>query len=120
MSHSELPSPPSWVEGLVRKLGSLIPAQINGQRNGWCCVKHELDYSPKELTLIEVGVEFQLHHYPVVEKFLRMIYKIVQQEVKESKTHELVHFLASPTGFTLAIKPIDVHPEEKGDLNVDI
>jgi hypothetical protein len=120
MSRLKPSSPPRWVLGLVGKLNSFIPTQIDRQRSGWCCVKHELDYSPKELTLIEVSVEFQLHHYPVIEKFLRMIYKIVQQEVKEAKTHELVHFLANPTGFTLAIKSIDVRPEEKGDLNVDL
>lgn len=120
MNHFESSNPLEWVEELVGKLNSLIPTQINERRSGWCCVKHELDYSPKELTLIEIGVEFQLHHYPVIEKFLRMIYKIVQQEAKEAKTHELVHFLSNPTGFTLAIKSIDVRPEEKGDLNVDI
>jgi len=100
-------------------LNMVAPSEIRESRVGWCCTKHELEYSPAELELFDVAVEWQPHHQPV-EKWARSIYTRVQKAAKTYRTHEVVHFSATPDGFVLAIKPSDVHPDDKGDLNIDL
>lgn len=110
--------PPKWIEELVRMLSAIAPAEICGHRGGWCCAKHELDFSPDELDIYDVEVQFKPHQDPEVT--LRHIYDVAKQGARAAKTHEVVHFQASPSGFVLSIKPTGRSPDDKGGLNVDI
>lgn len=116
---SQKPSPPEWLNELLVWVSMIAPAVVRESRTGWCCTKHELEYSPTELELFDITVEWRPHHRPL-EKWARSVYAQAQKTIKAFRTHEIVHFSASQDGFVLAIKPADIHPEDKGDLNIDL
>lgn len=108
---------PKWIEEMIPKLQTVLDCELGSYSRGWCCTKHELEFSPEELELCSISVSFRQHQHP--EELLRVVYKIARHEAQSAK-YVVVHMRADQTGFVLAVKPRKEVPDDEGELNVPL
>lgn len=115
---SQKPSPPDWLTRSLSWLSMVAPCSVDDSYYGWCCDEHQKEHD-EELDVFNIKVIWLPHHKPI-EKWAKAFYDRLKKAAKASRSHELVHFSGSPSGFVLSLKKIDSTPPEKGALNVDI